>query len=148
MDCALLSSLQKLRHILARRLHIQATTMKTKYLAYSKAAAMCADHQHLLGQPFNSAAEDGHARSVSLITVAPYSRILQWSFARQVVKGVSPVEAMKQWAVDRFDVILISQNPANPSDFYIKDLRSFLQERGYDVALAAPRSTTMVSTRP
>lgn len=105
--------------------------MKIKYLSYRQAITFAQEHQHLTGQPFGESVEDA-SRKVSAVLPAPYSRILQWSFARQVTKGVSPVEALRQWPLDRFDVIVISHNPADPANFQVKDLRTYLSARGLE----------------
>lgn len=112
--------------------------MKIKYLNYQQAQAICRDYQHLLSQPFGTTEEDA-AHTVNTVVVAPYSRILQWSFARLVVKGTPPPEALKQWSIDRFDVVVISQNRYNPSDFQIKDLRTYLGERGIEFSTVHTR---------
>jgi hypothetical protein len=104
--------------------------MKIKYLSYQQAAAITSEHQHLTGEPFGEGPDA--SRRVDAVVLAPYSRILQWSFARQVVKGMHPSEALKQWPVDRFDVVVISANPANPADFQVKGLRDYLSERGME----------------
>ncbi len=110
--------------------------MKTKYLSGAQATAISQDYQTLVGKPFGH--DDGTPtnRTIALVTVAPYSRILQWSFARLLAKGVPPVEALKQWPLDRFDVILLAFDPGRPSDFLLKDLRSYLSETGeaFDVS--------------
>lgn len=104
--------------------------MKIKYFTGAQANAVSQDHQSLVGQPFGDADGAPTNRTISAVTVSPYSKILQWSFARLLAKGVSPIDALKQWPLNRFDVIVLSYNPANPADFLLKDLRSYLEETG------------------
>ena len=102
--------------------------MKIKYLSGAQATSIKADYHHLVGQPFGANDGTPTTRTISLITEAPYSRILQWSFARLLSKGTPASDALRQWPLDRFDVVLISFNPADPADFMLKDLRSYLEE--------------------
>lgn len=104
--------------------------MKIKYLTGAQAHAISQDFQHLVNCPFGEADGTPTPRSICAVTVAPYSRILQWSFARLLAKGMPVIDALKQWPLDRFDVIVLSYNPANPTDFLLKDLRSYLEETG------------------
>lgn len=101
--------------------------MKTKYLAYSQAASISADYQHVVGHCFGDADEKN--RVVDVVTVAPYSRILQWSFVRQLLRGTSLGEALALTQDRRFDVIVISVARENRGDFRVKDLRRFLSEQ-------------------
>lgn len=117
--------------------------MKIKYLSYAQAAAISSSHQHLVGEPFGQGADV--SRTVDLVVVAPYSRILQWSFARQVVKGVHPTTALQQWLLDRYDIVVISMNRSNLADFQVKDLREYLKERGLEFK---PVRATSASASP
>ena len=92
--------------------------------------AVSQDYQNLVGQAFGTSDGMPTNRAISLVTIAPYSRILQWSFARLLAKGHSTVDALKRWPLARFDVVVISLNPADTTDFLLKDLRSYLNETG------------------
>jgi len=104
--------------------------MKNKYFSRSQASAVHKDYQHLVGKPFGQDGDTPTERAVSIVTYAPYSRILQWSFARLVAKGATADEAMQQWQVDRYDVLALSHDPATPNRFFVKDLRTYLEETG------------------
>ncbi len=121
--------------------------MKIKYLSYPQAATIAQEHQHLVGQPFGDTLEDA-SRKISAVLPSPYSRILCWSFARQVVKGMPLADALRQWPLDRFDVIVISHNAANPVDFQVKDLRAYLSERGLEFKPVARRDSAATGQMP
>jgi len=106
--------------------------MKNKYFSRPQAVAVCADYQCLVGEPFGADGETPTTRTISRVAIGPYSRILQWSFAKLLAKGASPDEAMQQWQVERFDVVVLAHDPAKPHDFLVKDLRSYLEEFGKD----------------
>ena len=94
--------------------------MKIKYFSYAQAYAIAKDHQYLCGQSIACSSP------ISIITPAPYSRILQWQFARKLLEG-HPADALLMDVADgRFDVVAITrtQNPEIP--FIVTDLRSLL----------------------
>jgi hypothetical protein len=99
--------------------------MKTKYLAYAQACAICNDYQYLQGESL----EAGH--QIDYISVAPYSRILQWQFANNLLRGISSTALLDQNLTGRYDVIIISKTDCEPG-FMILDLRSHLKAAGID----------------
>ena len=104
--------------------------MKIKYLAYLQAFAISHDHQYLIDQPF----DDEHA--IHHVVIAPYSRILQWQYVRRLLKGYPAEELLKDYLHNRYDVILITKAPASPNGYYIKDLRTYLREKGQPFDMA------------
>jgi hypothetical protein len=97
--------------------------MKTKYLSHAQACAICHDYQFLRGEPF-----DG-SRPIDMVTVAPYSRILQWQFLEAVLHQGRPVGAslIEGNPSGRYNVILVSRQEEEPG-FRVKDLRMYLKE--------------------
>lgn len=94
--------------------------MKTKYLSYAQAYALARDYQFITGQDL------GQGLKADLITIAPYSRILQWSFVMHLVNH--PGEAITiQNPTGRYDVIIVSGCKAAPGGFVVTELRSFLK---------------------
>jgi len=96
--------------------------MKTKYLAYAQACAICKDYQCLRGEAFDA------THKIDFVSVGPYSRILQWQFAKNLLKGLSGTTMLDEDLSGRFDVIVISKSEMEPG-FVVKDLRSYLKER-------------------
>jgi hypothetical protein len=95
--------------------------MKTKYLSYAQARAICNDYKYLCG----TTTDEG--RRIDLITVAPYSRILQWQFLQWLIVEGRPLSTLL--SVDyggRYDVLAISKTAEEPG-YIAKDLRTVLQ---------------------
>ena len=97
--------------------------MKINYLPYSKAAQLVEDNQHLKGSPL----EDGCF--IDFIVVAPYSRIIQWSFVTDLLRGAEP-EAQRFTTNDRYNAIVVARCPNALAGFLIKDLRAYLKGPG------------------
>jgi hypothetical protein len=104
--------------------------MKIKYLNYSQAQAICSDHQHIVGQPFEKT--PGEPARVSSVLIAPYSRILQWQFVRSLYRGVPHEEALSICRNGRYDVLVLPDTVYKPAQqsLNVKTLRDYLQEHG------------------
>lgn len=97
--------------------------MKTKYLSYAQACAICIDYKHLTGSAFDE------KRTIDLVTVAPYSRILQWQFLQWLVnEGRSLQTLLSMDYGGRYDVLAVTKVAEEPG-FLVKDVRSLLQQR-------------------
>jgi hypothetical protein len=98
--------------------------MKIKYLSFAQANAICTEYQSIKGKPANE------RTTISLVTVAPQSRILQWGFINDLLQGKPKSDLQRKYFNGRFDVIVVWMDPAEPNGFGIKDLRSYLAENG------------------
>jgi len=110
--------------------------MQVKYLNFRQAKALCSEFQYLKNRDTPENSPD----PIWEITVAPYSKILQWQFVKNLVRGVPFQKAIQICVNGRFDVVIIYKNekvPANP--FSIKSLRSYLKEK------AIPQSPNRLS---
>lgn len=100
--------------------------MKVKYYNYKQAVALSERFQELVGKPFD---KDNEENQVKQVTIAPYSRIIQWQFVRAITHGVSLEEALTLCVNKRYDVIVIaSKLKNNEGGFHIKSLSSYLTE--------------------
>ncbi len=97
--------------------------MKTKYLAYAQACAISKDYQYLKGDVF------GQDHRIDIISVAPYSRILQWQFVSNLLKGMSTKALLDANHSGKYDVIAVART-GDEQAFKIIDLRSLLVEKG------------------
>jgi hypothetical protein len=99
----------------------QFETMKTKYLSYAQAKAICNDYKHLTGTPLDE------SNTIDLVTVAPYSRILQWQFLQWLIVEGRPLQKLLSMDYGgRYDVLAVTKTTGEPG-FITKDLRSVLQ---------------------
>jgi hypothetical protein len=98
--------------------------MKTKYLSHAQACAISRDYQYLHGEVF-----DG-SHKIDLVTVAPYSRILQWQYLQSVLyEGRSESARTNRNPSGRYDVIVVTKSIEEPG-FIVKDLRTYLKAAG------------------
>lgn len=98
--------------------------MKTKYLSHAQACAISRDYQYLHGEQF----DDAH--HIDLVTVAPYSRILQWQFVHGVLyEGHSGAALRAKNPTGRYDVLVVTKT-LEDRGFLIKDLRTHLAGQG------------------
>lgn len=84
---------------------------------------MIKDYQYLTGQEIST----GH--KADIITIAPYSKILQWSFATQLAKQ-QPGPISIENPSGRYDAVVISYKGGPPGSFVITDLRTVLKQCG------------------
>lgn len=97
--------------------------MKVKYLSYAQAYAIYNDYQYLQDEQLANNA------NFDIMTIAPYSRILQWQFVRRLLQGTAPVSALLDDNVSaRYDVIVVSKTPNASTPFSIMDLRTYLHK--------------------
>jgi hypothetical protein len=96
--------------------------MKTKYLSHAQACAICRDYQYLLGESLVE------GQTIDLVTLAPYSRILQWQFLHRVLYGgFAPNPLHDKNPSGRYDVLVVSKCDEEPG-FITKDIRTYLKE--------------------
>lgn len=104
--------------------------MKTKYLNYNQAKAICAHYQYLVGCAYERNAEDGNI--IQQVVIAPYSKILQWQFMRSVVRGISLEQAIDINPNGRYDVLVLPPQERRALSFRLKSLRTYLAEYGIE----------------
>lgn len=109
--------------------------MKTNYLSYNQASAVCEAHQHLVGKPFDR--NDESEGIISMVVVAPYSRILQWKFVRCLLQGAGLEAALSLGPNGRYDVLLLP-DPRDRStvNYRGKSIRCYLREHGIEFNIA------------
>lgn len=96
--------------------------MKTKYLSHAQACAICRDYQYLQGGCFEV------GQKIDLVTIAPYSRILQWQFLTRVLYEGYVVNPLRERNPSgRYDVLVVSKSSDEPG-FIVKDIRTYLTD--------------------
>lgn len=105
--------------------------MKTKYLNYSQARAICQDYQYLVGASYEE--KDHETDLVTKVVIAPYSRILQWQFLRSIQRGMPQDEALRINTNGRYDVLVLpEQRHASSLTYRMKPLRTYTREHNID----------------
>ena len=109
--------------------------MKTNYLSYAQASAICEDYQCLIGELFTPGDDgDGLIRQV---VVAPYSRILQWKFIRSLLREINPQTAADICPNGKYDVLLLPDQIKRDSlNYRAKTVRHYLKEQGKELNLS------------
>ncbi len=102
--------------------------MRAKPLSYKRAIESLLKNQNLVGMSFEpDVPERG---KVARIVIAPYNRILQWQFLKEIHSGADPDTALSICRDGKYEVLLLSTK-YRPDDLAHrpKVLSQFLSER-------------------